>query len=213
MSTRPLTPLGYACALLLGCGGGAASSTAFVDSRDGHMYSRVKVGDDTWMGENLAWEAPSGSFCYMGDAASCASGGRLYTFAVAAVACPTGWHLSTDADWKRLETSLGMPMTDLDFDYYAAPRGNDEGTKLKVGGSSGLDFPLTGYAELGSDGAVATWAGLGVHTYLWTPASADPSSVLRRRLEDSSPKVFRFSNPAEGYAVTVRCVADANVPK
>jgi uncharacterized protein (TIGR02145 family) len=213
MARRHLRSLAFACALLFGCGGGAGSSTSYVDQRDGHTYSRVQVGSDTWMGENLAWEAPAGSFCYQDSAANCASGGRLYTFAAATSACPTGWHLSTDDEWKRLEAALGMETTALDLDYYSAPRGTDEGTKLKTGGTSGLDFPLPGYAEVGTDGAVTRWDGLGGSgngtTYIWTPASSDPSSVLRRRLTETSPAVFRFSNPSEGYAVTVRCVANA----
>jgi hypothetical protein len=59
-------------ALLAGCGG---ASDRFVDPRDGHAYSRVKIGNATWMGENLAWEAPAGSFCYQDDPANCAPTG------------------------------------------------------------------------------------------------------------------------------------------
>jgi len=195
---------------LFGCGGGAAS--AFVDPRDGHAYSRVEVGSATWMGENLDWEAPEGSFCYEDSAANCASGGRLYTFAAAASACPTGWHLSTDDEWKKVEASLGMPVADLDIEAYSLPRGTDEGTRLKIGGTSGLDFPMTGYAQVGTDGHITLWDGLGGsggdRTYVWTPASAEPTNQMRRRLDDASPLVFRFSAAPEGYAITVRCVAD-----
>lgn len=213
MARRPLTHLAFACAVLFGCGGGAGSSTTFVDPRDGHEYSRVKVGSATWMGENLAWKASAGSFCYEDHEANCDAFGRLYTFTAAATACPSGWHLSTDEEWKALEASLGMGTPDLDLDYYSAPRGTDQGTNLRVGGTSGLDIPLGGYAELGTDGTVTRWDGLegngGGRAYIWTPASPDPSSVLRRRLDETSPAVFRFSNPSEGYAASVRCVAGA----
>ncbi len=161
------------------------------------------------MGENLAWEAPSGSFCYENVAANCATGGRLYNFDVAQNACPTGWHLSTDDEWKALETYLGMPAADLDLDDYTGVRGTDEGTSLKAGGDSGLDFPMTGYAT--TNGNTATlWDGLTsgvVRTYIWT-ATTGGLGVYRRRIEQSDPHVYRFSNPSGGFAIVVRCVKD-----
>jgi uncharacterized protein (TIGR02145 family) len=197
-------------AVVVGCGGGASGGTGqFVDPRDRHAYSRVTIAGATWMGENLAWEAPTGSLCYDDVPANCATGGRLYTFAAAMTACPPGWHLSTDAEWQALETFLGMPATDLNFDIYSVPRGSDEGTKLKEGGASGLDFPMTGYAEL-TDGVVTLWDGLtsaGRRTYLWT-STPGTNGVLRRRLEETSAAVYRFSAATEGFAVSVRCLED-----
>lgn len=196
-------------ALLAGCGGRADGTGPFVDPRDGHAYSRVTIGGATWMGENLAWEAPSGAFCYEDNPANCATGGRLYTFAAAMNACPAGWHLSTDAEWQAVEAFLGMPAADLAFEAYSAPRGSDEGTKLKEGGASGLDFPMTGYAELTND-MVTLWDGLtsaGRRTYLWT-STPGLDGVLRRRLEETGAIVYRFSAAPEGFAIAARCVAD-----
>jgi uncharacterized protein (TIGR02145 family) len=198
-----------AVALLVGCGGPGAGRDRVVDSRDGHSYSRVTIAGDTWMGENLAWQAPAGSFCYEDDPANCAAGGRLYTFAVAMTACPPGWHLSTDAEWKAVEAFLGMPAADLEYEAYTAIRGTDEGTKLQSGGASGLDFPMTGYAQLTGD-MVTLWDGLmgaDHRTYLWT-SSTDPQGVVRRMLEEASPTVFRFAAAPDGYAISVRCVED-----
>jgi uncharacterized protein (TIGR02145 family) len=203
-STSILGAVVVAAALLVGCGG---ATDRFVDPRDGHAYSRVKIGNATWMGENLAWQAPSGSFCYEDDPANCATGGRLYTVVAAMNACPAGWHLSTDADWRTVEAFLGMPAADLDYDAYIAVRGSDEGTKLKEGGSSGLDFPMTGFAGLTND-MVTLWDGLtsgAGRTYIWT-STPGLNGLLRRRLEETVATVFRFSNPNEGVAIIVRCV-------
>jgi uncharacterized protein (TIGR02145 family) len=190
-------------------GSDASTPGSFVDPRDGHEYSEVSIGGSTWMGENLAWEAPSGSFCYENDPVNCATGGRLYEYDVATSACPAGWHLSTDDEWKALETFLGMPAADLDVDDYAKMRGTDQGTSLKTGGDSGLDFPMTGYAAT-SGNTVTLWDGLTsgvVRTYIWT-ATQGGLGVYRRRLEQNDTHVFRFSNPSSGFAIVVRCVKD-----
>ena len=43
-------------------------------------------------------------------------------------ACPAGWHLPSDAEWKDLEMYLGMTQTEADKEGY---RGTDEGGKFK----------------------------------------------------------------------------------
>jgi uncharacterized protein (TIGR02145 family) len=191
-----------------GSGGtGGSVQQTFVDPRDGHTYTEIAIGNATWMGENLAWEAPSGSYCYADDPQNCATGGRLYNFDVAETACPVGWHLSTDEDWMALETFLGMPAADLDVDGYATIRGTDQGTRLKTGGDTGLDFPMTGYAST-SGTTVTLYDGLTtgvVRTYIWT-ATPGGLGVYRRRLEQNDSHVFRFSNPSGGFAIVVRCV-------
>ena len=189
--------------------GSDAASGTFVDPRDGHEYSEVTIGGATWMGENLAWEAPSGSFCYENDPTNCTMGGRLYNFDVAQTACPSGWHLSTDEEWKAVESFLGMPPADIDVDDYAGIRGTEEGTKLKAGGASGLNFPMTGYATTNGNTALQ-WDGLTtgvVRTYIWT-ATSGGLGVYRRRLEQNEAHVYRFSNPPNGFAIVVRCVKD-----
>lgn len=84
----------------------AKESETMTDPRDGQIYRTVKISNRTWMAQNLNYETAE-SFCYDDHMSSCLKYGRLYTWAVAINACPTGWHLPTLAEWNELIDSLG----------------------------------------------------------------------------------------------------------
>lgn len=177
-------------------GVGAATIT---DARDGKVYPLVTIGGKTWLAKNLDW-ATASSWCWGDDPRSCARDGRLYTFAAARTACPKGFHLGTDDEWKALETALGMSAVDANKEGYTTVRGRDEGTMLKA--AAGFNAAHGAGFRTG-----ASYDARDDRTYYWT-ASTRGADVWRRRIVEAEPTVYRFTNPPDGFAISVRCAKD-----
>ncbi|NTW33985.1 MAG: hypothetical protein HGB12_15440 [Bacteroidetes bacterium] len=84
----------------------AQVTATFNDARDSTIYKTVQIETQTWMAENLNYNANE-SWCYKDDTCKCNIYGRLYTWDAAKTACPVGWHLPSNDEWTILINNLG----------------------------------------------------------------------------------------------------------
>jgi uncharacterized protein (TIGR02145 family) len=143
--------------------------------------------------------------------------GVLYSWAAARNACPEGWHLPSDNDWKELEKFLGMNETDLDVQGSNPRNSGDVGKKLKsssgwtneMNGDNSSKFNALPAGILG-DGE---FAGQGRRTVFWSSTYTNLSNPGFRVLDmDYDGVGRRLLTEADSLlyyiAVSTRCIKD-----
>ncbi|MCX6225350.1 MAG: PKD domain-containing protein [Bacteroidia bacterium] len=191
---------------------------------DGKNYSSVKIGDQVWMAENLAYLpavslSSAGSvaekhyyvYGYEGssvpDAKASASYdtyGALYNWEAARWACPGGWHLPSDAEWTTLTDFLGSPaggkMKESGTERWSDPNTgatNESGLAARPGG---FRKKSGGFSSLGD--FTAYWsASLDASSYPWYRYLVSESDVIESDHRDYKDQGF-----------SVRCVRGNTAP-
>ncbi|MCL2260813.1 MAG: fibrobacter succinogenes major paralogous domain-containing protein [Fibromonadales bacterium] len=174
-----------------------------VDSRDAQTYRIVKIGNKTWMAQNLNFKAAD-SKCYDNKDSNCAKYGRLYNWEAAMKACPTGWRVPNNEEWKALVKFAGgekklkaksgwNKIEDADGEYDM--NGTDDfGFSALPGGSgnSNGNFELVGY-----------YGG-------WWSSDKGGSGSNRTYGQDIyySDEFFDFFSTVKPNLYSVRCVKD-----
>jgi len=186
----------------------SGSGSTFTDPRDGQTYNIVTIGSQTWFAENLNYQTAD-SWCYGNDPANCDVYGLFYNWNAAINACPNGWHISSDDEWKTLEMYLGMSQNEADAIGF---RGTDEGNKLKS--TSGWDGNGNGTDEVGFSAIPGGYRNVnGIFFGLrssgnWWTATADGSAgAWGRGMNIHNDGVYRDHNDEEN-GFSVRCVRD-----
>jgi len=176
---------------------GGVSGGVLTDKRDGKKYKIVKTVSQAWMAENLNYDA-SGSKCYENKPANCAKYGRLYNWATAKNACPSGWHLPGDGEYEVLEEYVGGR--------------NVAGKKLKAKSgwnNNGNGTDEFGFSALpgGSGNSDGSFGNVGDDGYWWSAPESNASDTYHRSMHYNSSYVYRY-NYGKSYLMSVRCVQD-----
>ncbi len=196
---------------IIGCKKEEDNKNTFTDPRDGQVYKYVEIGNQTWMAENLNFDVGN-NWCYDNNPDNCDKYGRLYDWETARTACPSGWHLPNDLEWKVLEGTVdsqypvGHPMWDLTL-----ARGLDAGKNLKSTSGwseNGNGTDIFGFEALpaGIRSSDGSFQYLGKSTNWWSSPFFKSTNGWNRSLYYLNDKSIRYN--FETGAVSVRCIKD-----
>ena len=172
--------------------------THLLDDRDGKEYDIFKTEEFFWMAENLNFQTDSGWWCHSDDLENCEKYGKLYNWETAMISCPPGWYLPSDLEWQSFEVSLFM----FNPNDWGA-RGNNQGDKIRVGGSSGFNAIMAGTRDFWGDYSI-----LGTDAGFWT-STGNNYFAFYRYIFFEQPYIFRYNLPGV-HGLSVRCVKTAN---
>ena len=169
----------------------------FTDPRDGQTYRTIDINGKIWLAENLNFEIEN-SWCYDGKKENCQKYGRLYTWEAAKKACPKGWHLPTDEEWRKMAMSYGG--------YYDRETKKDIGnskasySSLIKGGSSGFGALLGG--DRNTDGS---FLDLGADGFYWSAAERGGGDAYYYYFNGDVERLDRY-NDGQEVGLSVRCL-------
>jgi uncharacterized protein (TIGR02145 family) len=186
------------------------SSGTYTDPRDGQVYSTIEINGRVWFAENLNF-AIENSWYYNDDSIQYEKYGRLYTWLAAAYACPEGWYLPTDEEWKKLELYLGMTYFETGQSGY---RGKKEGEMLKsVSGwyEHGNGNNAAGFNALPGGARYNSWSYYDIEERgnWWTLTYYNWPEAWSRSLRYNDHKIGRFAR-LDSYGLSVRCFKSLN---
>jgi len=176
-------------------------SGKFTDARDGTKYKWVRIGTLLWMTENLNYVSIGGNWCFLDDNSNCTAYGRLYNWEAANIACPVGWHLPTNDEWKILIDYLGGESI--------------AGGKMKEVGTKHWNKPNTGATDESGFNALpggkrsydGSYQDIESYGYWWSSTNSISGDPLFWCLHNSSVNIFNY-NFSKSYGFSVRCVKD-----
>jgi uncharacterized protein (TIGR02145 family) len=184
----------------------AAASGSFTDSRDNKTYKTIKIGKQTWMAENLNY-AKSGE-CYNNEPANCQKYGKYFTWTEAKKACPSGWHLPSNAEWDALyRFADGRSGTESPYKsetagkYLKATKGWNS-----LDGISGNGEDTYGFAALPGGSYYSGYDHAGNNGYWWSASEyKNDNAYYRFMLREN---VAGWNKNSKDLLLNVRCLMD-----
>jgi uncharacterized protein (TIGR02145 family) len=200
----------------------------FVDERDNHEYSRVKIGEQVWMAENLAYlptvnppadYSLTDPFNYVygyllydpAEAKTFPSYnmyGVLYNWTSAIQYCPSGWHLPNENEWQLLinylggENTAGGSLKEAGYEHWNSPNtGADNSSRFSAlpGGTYFYNRDDHFYGE----GDIAYW---------WSSEQVSSDTVLIWGMKYDEASI-RMVKDVKHNGNSIRCIKDEGTLK
>jgi uncharacterized protein (TIGR02145 family) len=187
------------------------TSYGTVKDADGNQYQTVRIGNQIWMRENLKSDV-AGNYALETDETY----GKHYSWDVANVAapgaksekvqgaCPTGWHVPADGEWKEMLSYLGVPTEQLNSLNLI---GDNQAQMLKDGGSDFWSDDMannaTGFSVIPACIVCKCSHDWGCQAAFWT---STPNIFYG--FQNESEKIVRGNHPDCTCGLSVRCVQD-----
>jgi len=193
------------------------------------MAESMNIGTMTAGSSDQGSTCPSAAeiekYCYNNSESYCTSDGALYQWnqAMCGAAscngtgappddacaspvqgiCPDGWHIPSHYEIVTLEKNVGSNPGVFPYDTTTVgERGTDEGTQLKVGGSSGFEALLSGYRK----SVPGYFDAYGSFNIFWSSLeNGTGTSAWIRRLYSDYTTVYR-NNFTKSLGYSVRCI-------
>ena len=175
----------------------------FLDTRDDQVYRTVKIGEQTWMAQNLNYKMEGSRCLCQGGCLSnansdslCSVYGRLYTWDAANNACPAGWRLPSDDKEDKDYEILSQYVEENNH-------GMAVGTSLKAGKNDiwGFSGMFSGYrTAIGAE----QYAYKG---YYWTNEAKNEDYAFARTL-GKDEDFFGWSTSSKDDWHAIRCIKD-----
>jgi uncharacterized protein (TIGR02145 family) len=180
----------------------------------------VKIGEQTWMAENLNYAA-CGSKCYNNQDSYCNTYGRLYNWVTAMALpascqttscasqinakhrgiCPEGWHIPSDAEFDVLINSVGGIST--------------AGRHLKAtsgwnshGNNNGNGLDTYGFTALPGGASTSFYYSVGFLGVWWSSSESDSDRAYNLGMDNSRADVRRTNDGKSSILLSVRCLQD-----
>lgn len=209
-----------------------------VTDADGNVYPVVRIGEQCWMGANLRtahysdgtaipnvtgnndWrQLNTGAWSYYENNSSYnATSGKLYNWLAATDprgVCPLGWHVPSDAEWAILESTLGMPASELNEPGVRGEAQNVGGKMKSVSlwnapnGGATNESGFTAFASGARDGfSEGGFFNSGSYGYWWTSSEHNMFNYAQyRSLSYFNTGVGRYGTyKRSGFCI--RCLRD-----
>ena len=186
----------------------AQEKGTFKDVRDGKIYKTVTIGKQVWMAENLAFKTNSGCWSLPVDPEDddelgmIKIFGYLYDWKAAKLACPSGWHLPSKAEWEILIQTLGGTKgtghkLKSATGWTDNGNGNNESGFKALGGGTAVIKSYSKYPDYTGDFKFGNW---------WT-ATEENGLTWAYRLVYNSKDIYQMYESIEN-GISVRCIKD-----